>query len=90
MKQLSQNGPTICPIKTTQYPNSVTPEGGTGCPLDSHRLLIRRDQATERATAECAELNRRLDWLEAHTERQADTEAVLVGMQRVRRLRVVR
>ena len=44
--------------------------------------VIRRDWAAERAAAETAELNRRLDWLEQHTGRPADTEAVIVGMQR--------
>ena len=44
--------------------------------------VMRRDRATERAAAEYAEFNRRLDWLESHTGRPADTEAVIVGMQR--------
>ena len=44
--------------------------------------VIHRDQKAERAAAEHAELNRRLDWIEQHTGRPADTEAVIVGMQR--------
>ena len=55
-------------------------------PRHSHtprpRRVPRPNHRDARRRAEEDELNRRLDWLEQHTGRPADVEAVVIGMQR--------
>jgi hypothetical protein len=46
------------------------------------QVVYRQPTPNARHRAEGAELRRRLDWLEKHTGRPPDVEAVIVGMQR--------